>query len=85
MKLIDDWRKSWRFWSVRLGVLGTAITSALVAFPSAALHAWAILPEELKAAVPPQHMPFIGVAVFGLSIVARLIRQDALHVEGSEK
>ena len=40
-ELIEDWRECWRFWSVRLAAVGTAITGLLVAFPDAALAAWA--------------------------------------------
>ncbi|WCF59062.1 holin [Pseudomonas phage UF_RH5] len=77
-ELIEDWRNWWRFWSVRLAAVGTAVTGVLIAFPDAALAAWAILPEEFKSAIPPQYMPLIGVGVFALSIVARLIRQEKL-------
>lgn len=78
-ELIEDWRNWWRFWSVRLAAVGTAITSLLVAFPDAALAAWAILPHELKSSIPPQYMPLIGVVVFALSIVARLVKQKTLN------
>lgn len=78
-ELIEDWRDFWRFWSVRLAAVGTAITGLLVAFPDAALAAWAILPHELKSSIPPQYMPLIGVVVFALSIVARLVKQKNLH------
>lgn len=78
-ELIENWRECWRFWSVRLAAVGTAITGLLVAFPDAALAAWAILPHELKSSIPPQYMPLIGVVVFALSIVARLVKQKNLH------
>lgn len=84
-ELIEDWRDFWRFWSVRLAAVGTAITGLLVAFPDAALAAWAILPHELKSSIPPQYMPLIGVVVFALSIVARLIRQDSLRDKDNEQ
>ena len=84
-ELIEDWRNWWRFWSVRLAAVGTAITGLLVAFPDAALAAWAILPHELKSSIPPQYMPLIGVVVFALSIAARLVRQDSLRGKDNEK
>ncbi len=84
-ELIEDWRNFWRFWSVRLGIIGSAITGVLIAFPDAALAAWAILPHELKSSIPPQYMPLIGVVVFALSIVARLIRQDSLRDKENEQ
>lgn len=79
IKPIDNvGRVWWRLWSVRLASVGTAITSVFVAFPDAALAAWGLLPQELKSAIPPEYMPFIGIAVFAASIIARLIRQDKL-------
>lgn len=79
MKLIENWRECWRCWSTRLAILGTAITSVLLAFPEAALSVWAIMPVEFKNAIPAQYMPFIGIGVFALSIVARLIKQEGLE------
>lgn len=79
MKLIDDWKKAWRFSSVRLGALGTAITSTLVAFPDAALAAWNLLPPVMQQAFPDRYMPLVGVAVFAMALLARLIRQDSLR------
>lgn len=79
MKLVPNWRQCFKFWSVRLGMLGTALTGLLVAFPEAALHAWSLLPGDMKAFIPQQYMPFIGVGVFALSILARLIKQPKLH------
>ena len=38
-ELIEDWRNFWRFWSVRLGIVGSAITGVLIAFPDVALSA----------------------------------------------
>ena len=79
MVLIDDWRQCWRFWSIRLGALGSALTGFFIAWPEAALHAWALLPEELRAAIPPHLMPLIGVGVFVLAMVARLLKQSKLQ------
>ena len=39
LELIEDWRNFWRFWSVRLGIIGSAITGVLIAFPDVALSA----------------------------------------------
>lgn len=79
MKLIDEWRKFYRFWSIRLGVIGTAVTGCLIASPEAALFAWGLLPNDLKAAIPPQYTPLLGVFIFGMSMIARLIKQEKLR------
>lgn len=83
-ELIEDWRKCWRFWSVRLGVMGSAITAVLIAFPDVALSAWAMLPADLKAAIPERYMPLIGVGIFVASLIARAIKQTKLEPKGVE-
>ena len=83
-ELIEDWRKCWRFWSVRLGVIGSAITAVLIAVPDVALSAWAMLPADLKAAIPERYMPLIGVGIFVASLIARAIKQTKLEPKGVE-
>jgi hypothetical protein len=79
LELIEDWRNYWRFWSVRLGIVGSAITGVLIAFPDVALSAWAMMPADLKAAIPERYMPLIGVVIFVASLVARAIKQTKLE------
>ena len=84
LELIEDWRNFWRFWSVRLGIIGSAITGVLIAFPDVALSAWAMMPADLKAAIPERYMPLIGVVVFVASLIARAIKQTKLEPKGVE-
>ena len=84
MKLVDNWRTWHKRWSVWLGTLGTAIVSLLVAWPDAAIKAWAILPAELRAAIPSKYMPLIGVAVFVVSMLAQLVQQKKLQKPGGD-
>ena len=79
IELIEDWRNFWRFWSVRLGVIGSAIAAVLIAFPDVALSAWAMMPGDLKAAIPERYMPLIGVVIFVASLIARAIKQSKLE------
>lgn len=81
MKLIDNWKEAWKFWSVQLGVLGTVVTSVLLASPDAAMVAWNTFPEEFKQFIPPHWMPFIGVGIFACSMVARVIAQQKMRRE----
>lgn len=78
-ELIPDWKKAWRFWSMRLAALGTAITSLLILWPDAALQAWNLLPQDLKSVLPERMVPIIGVGIFILSMVARVINQPKLN------
>lgn len=85
LELIEDWRNFWRFWSVRLGVIGSALTAFLIAFPDHALYVWAMLPADLKAYLPERYMPLVGVAIFVLSLIARVIKQSKLQAQEGSK
>ena len=85
LELIEDWRNFWRFWSVRLGIVGSAITGVLIAFPDVALSAWAMMPADLKSAIPERYMPLIGVVIFVASLVARAIKQTKLEQKEGPK
>ena len=79
IKLIPNWQKWWRMWSMRLGALGTLVTGYVVAVPDAALTAWNALPQELKNVMPPNWLPMVGVGIFVSSLFARLIHQPKLN------
>lgn len=70
MKLIDEWTRAHKLWSVRLNAAGMAI----LALPSIAQEVWGQLPPDLRSVVP--HAPQIALAMFAAGIVARVIRQD---------
>ncbi len=84
MKLVDDAKVWWKLWSIRLGALGTALTGLLIASPDAVLFAWNLLPLDLRAAIPAQYVPLIGVFIFVMSMVARLVKQDKLTKDKHE-
>ena len=85
LELIEDWRNFWRFWSVRLGIIGSAITGVLIAFPDVALSAWAMMPADLKSAIPERYMPLIGVVILVASLIARAIKQTKLEPKEGPK
>ena len=85
LELIENWRNFWRFWSVRLGIVGSAITGVLIAFPDVALSAWAMMPADLKAVIPERYMPLIGVGIFVASLIARAIKQTKLEQKEGPK
>lgn len=80
-QLREDWRLVWRTWSFRLSVVGAFVTSLLIAAPDLALQVWAMLPADLKATIPPQYMPYVGVAIGLLGIVAKFLKQAKLEAE----
>lgn len=81
-RLIDDWRRAWTFWSIRLQALALALAAWMIAMPDAALDLWLALPGEAKALLPrhaAQWMPvIIGIAAIG----ARIARQKGPRDHG---
>lgn len=77
MKLIDNWRHGWKFWSVRLGLLGVILELADLA--NIILPVWSMIPDDVSAMIPDGASKAIGVALCALSLVARFIRQEKLH------
>lgn len=63
MKLIDNWRKAHKLWSVRIQAAGAIVTGA-----------WASIPADLR-----DHLPYLGHLAAGLfvaGIASRLISQE---------
>lgn len=65
MKLIDEWRRSWRWFSMQS-----------MGFATVLLGTWAALPDDLRAALPDWLVPAIAVCVLMLGIVGRLVAQQ---------
>ncbi len=78
-ELIEDWRECWRFWSVRLSLLGSALLSAFFAFPDAMIHAWNMIPGELKAYISAEYAKWIPVALIVSGVLARIVKQKGLR------
>lgn len=78
LEFIAEWKKVLKFWSVQLALLGGALTTLLITVPDAALYVWNMLPADLKALIPENYTPLIGVGIFALSVVARVIKQSKL-------
>lgn len=78
IQLIDDARKAWKFWSIRLQILGTSITGFFAVFPNVAIEAWQQIPQEIKQMLPPKVLPVIGVVICIAAVIARLVKQPKL-------
>lgn len=79
LRLIEDWKKSWKFWSLRLNVAATSLFGYLLAVPDAVTGMWANLPAEFKDIVPPAYSLWIVFAIMVLSGIARVIKQKKLE------
>ena len=79
LKLIDEWRLCFRFWSVRLSLIGSALLSGLFAFPEAMFQVWNLVPVELRAYLPDTLARWIPIVIIVLGVAARLIKQEGLR------
>lgn len=64
MKLVSDWRQTWRYYSTQAMALGAAVQLA-----------WAELPEDLRAAVPADWVSYGTAALLALGVLGRLVKQ----------
>ena len=64
MKLVPDWRRAWRWFSMQ----AMAVSAALQA-------AWLGLPPDLKSRLPVEWLPALAIAVLVLGAVGRVIDQ----------
>ena len=78
MKLIDDARLWWRFWSVRLAAIGSALQALLNWWPEACLALWNAMPAEVNALLPDEALTLLPLLFFLAAIAARLVRQPGL-------
>jgi hypothetical protein len=63
MKLIEDWKKAYRWFSIQLFAVIGAIGLA-----------WPLMPADLKAYLPADILPYLSAAAF-LGIIARVVQQ----------
>lgn len=64
MKLVSDWRRCWRMFSVQAMVLASAIQGA-----------WEAMPVEMQAQLPQGFVHWLTIALLGFGIIGRLIEQ----------
>lgn len=74
-RLVANWRSAWRWWSIRLNALGLLILGLVQFDPVAALYVWSLMPPAVQAILPRNFLTIIGLALFALSMIARLVKQ----------
>ncbi|EPJ4017170.1 DUF7940 domain-containing protein [Klebsiella pneumoniae] len=65
MKLVDDWKSAWRWFSMHALVLAGIIPTV-----------WAELPPDLKTTIPPGAMSTITAVIAACGVVGRLVSQS---------
>ena len=72
-------------WSVRLGAAGALVGVWAQSFPDAALHAWAMLPPDIKDILPANIVAMISPALVVLAILSQYVRQPKLKDKADEQ
>lgn len=76
-RLIDDWHKAGRFWSVRLAAIGAALQGFVAAFPGYATQAWNAMPEDLRTGLPATIIKALPFILFASIILSRVTKQKS--------
>ena len=64
MRLVKDARRAWRWFSVQAMVLQGAVASS-----------WLFVPDDMRAAVPPEWLAVAAIVLTVLGIAGRLVDQ----------
>lgn len=76
IQLVDN-ASSWhKFWSVRLGALGTLITTIFTLWPDSVYTVWQSLPPDIQSLMPQKYFQLIGAFIFLMSMIARIVKQN---------
>jgi hypothetical protein len=65
VKLVDNWRNSWKWFSMQCMAASGALQGA-----------WLAIPESMKATVPPEWVSYATVALLFLGVFGRLVSQS---------
>lgn len=65
MKLVDDWKKCWKWFSVHALVIAGILPTV-----------WLELPPDLKASIPPGAMSTITAVIAACGVIGRLVSQE---------
>ena len=64
MKLVDNWKNCWRWFSTQAMVLAGAIQGA-----------WLFVPDDLRSTIPPHWLQGITIALMCMGVAGRLVKQ----------
>lgn len=65
MKLVDDWKKAWKWFSVHALILAGILPTV-----------WLELPSDLKSTIPPGTMSAITAVIAACGVIGRLVSQE---------
>lgn len=71
-----NWRDVVKRWSFWLSTAGTVVVSWAISAPETVLHVWLMMPDDLKAVLPPNFVKQFGIGLFIASNVAMILKQS---------
>lgn len=79
MRLVNDWTDWPRWVSTWCEAAAAAFFSTLLVAPDAVLQLWAVLPADMRAAIPAEWVRWLGVALIVAGSAAKLVDQPRLN------
>ncbi|WP_041863548.1 DUF7940 domain-containing protein [Bordetella petrii] len=70
LKLVEDWRRGWRWISVNCIAVVVAVQGA-----------WMAMPDDLKAGIPSSWVSGVSVATLVLGALGRFIKQGGADAD----
>lgn len=80
--LVPEARAFWKLWSIRFNAMGLAILAWVQVDPVSVLAVWNMMPPAVTRAVPASAVMWVGMALFALSMLARVVSQPKVHQNG---
>ena len=80
MKLIDNWKQSYKLKTVQVGAL-SAIFFALSLFSEHFITVWNLIPQDAKNLIPENWKEVVGCFVGVATVLARLKAQPEFHIQ----
>lgn len=89
LQFVSHARLLFKTWSVWLASLGSMLSAWAQSFPSAAVDAWNVLPEDVKSILPHNYLGLVGAFMVAMGVIAQFVRQKNLlnakeQVEGAK-
>ncbi|WP_347473218.1 N-acetylmuramoyl-L-alanine amidase (plasmid) [Acinetobacter thermotolerans] len=79
MKLIDNWKESYKLLTVKLGAILSAFFTLLILFSEQLVYLWNLIPQQLKDMIPDNAAAWVGGIIAIAMTLARLKKQPELH------
>ncbi|SFN65098.1 hypothetical protein SAMN05428971_2140 [Candidatus Pantoea varia] len=78
LQFVSHARLLFKTWSVWLASLGSMLSAWAQSFPSAAVDAWTVLPEDVKSILPHNYLGLVGAFMVAMGVIAQFVRQKNL-------